>query len=112
MIRSSRSTTILLEFRNKSALEEAEEPGPEPEPEPKVRAVTVLRLAKGLGLTGALIRVSENTDWKEQRAATTERGIGLRCLISSSLLQALVHRHLYCWMVEMVIHLTGLQCKG
>jgi hypothetical protein len=35
--------------------------------------VTVLRLAKGLGLTEDLIRVSEHTDWNEQRGATTER---------------------------------------
>jgi hypothetical protein len=95
-----------------------------------VRAVTVLRLAKGLGLTEDLIRVSEHGDGNEERAATTEREMvrvlacceevmerkkcldRIRCLISSSLLQAIVHRHLYCWAVEMVIHLTGLQCKG
>ena len=55
-------------IRKQCAHEEAEEP----EPEPKVRTVTVLRLTEGLGLTGAVIRVSEDADWNEERAAATE----------------------------------------
>jgi len=51
-------------IRKQCALEEAEEPEPEPEPEPNVRTVTVLRLTEGLGLTEAVIMVSEDTAWK------------------------------------------------
>jgi hypothetical protein len=29
-----------------------------------------------------------------------------------SFLQALMHRHLYCWTVDIVTHVTGLQVKG
>ena len=107
-------------IRKQSALEEAEEP--EPEPGPKVRTVTVLMLTEWLGLPAAVIRVSEDTGWNEQRAAAAEGacwlwggyGKGEEVFVSPdfSLLQALVHRHLYCRTVDMVIHLTGVQCRG
>jgi hypothetical protein len=51
-------------------LEEAEEP----EPEPRERTMTVWKLAEGLGLTEAGIRVPEDNDWNEQRAATDGQG--------------------------------------
>jgi hypothetical protein len=54
-----------------SALEEADEP----EPEPKDRPTTVLKLSDGFGLTEAVVKVFEDTDWKGQWAATTGPGI-------------------------------------
>ena len=35
----------------------------------------------------------------------------LQCLFSSSHLQRLVHRHLYCWPLQVMIHMTCLQFK-
>jgi hypothetical protein len=49
----------LIEIRNQSALEKAEEP----EPEPEERTMTVLKLTDGLGLTDAGIERSEGIDW-------------------------------------------------
>jgi hypothetical protein len=37
--------------------------------------MTVWKLAEWLGLTEAGIRVSEDNEWNEQRAATTGQGI-------------------------------------
>jgi hypothetical protein len=59
----------LLKFGRKSALEEAEEP------EPKERTVTVLNLTEGLGLIAAGVKVFEDSDWNEQRAATNRQGL-------------------------------------
>jgi hypothetical protein len=47
----------------------------EPKPEPRERATTVWKLEEELGLTEAGIRVSEENDWNEQRAATNGQGI-------------------------------------
>jgi hypothetical protein len=74
--------------------------------------------------------VFEDTDWNEQRAAAIGRGImmlacreeiltekksswsaRLQCLISSSHLQELVHRHLYYSTVELMVQMTSLQFK-
>jgi cysteine synthase len=60
----------LVEIRKQSAVEEAEEP----EPDPKERAMTVLNLTEGLGVTEAGIKVFEDTDRKELRALTTGHG--------------------------------------
>ena len=62
----------LVEIRKQNALEETEVP--EPEPEPKERTVTVLKLIEWLGVTEAGIKVFEDVDWNEQRAATTGQG--------------------------------------
>jgi len=79
----------------------------------------------------ASVKVFEDTDWNEQRAAATGRGImrmlacyeeilkekkksssaRLKCLISSSRLQELVHRHLYWRTVEVMVQMTNLHFK-
>ena len=56
----------IVEIRKQSAPEEAE---------PKERTMTVSKLTEWLGLTVAGIKVFEDTDWKEQRAATARQGI-------------------------------------
>ena len=70
------------------------------------------------------IKVSEDTDWNEQRVTTTSQGImrilacyedalkELQCLISSSHRLGLLYHHLYCWTLEMTIQMTGIQFKG
>jgi len=75
--------------------------------------------------------VSESTDWNKQRVAATGQGITrlLACckeilkekkkslsrqcsvLLSSNHLRGLVHRHLYCWTLEMMIYTTSPQLK-
>ena len=57
----------LVETRKPSAFKLAEEP----EPEPKERTMRVLKLAESREITEAGIRIFEDTDSKEQRAATT-----------------------------------------
>jgi hypothetical protein len=47
----------------------------EPEPQPREWTMTVWKLAEWLGLTVAGIRVSEENEWTEQRAATNGQGI-------------------------------------
>jgi hypothetical protein len=54
-------------IQKQSALQEAEEP----ESVPKERTMTVWKLAEWLGLTEAGIRVFQDNDWNEQRAAAT-----------------------------------------
>lgn len=92
----------ILEIRNQSALEEAEEPGPEE------------WTATGFGVSEAGIEVFEDIDWNKQRgAATGTEVMGIlpcygdilkgtkrclparrRCLISSRQIQGLTHHHL------------------
>lgn len=36
----------------------------------------------------------------------------LRCLISLSRIQGPVHRHLFCWTLDMMIQMTRLQLRG
>jgi hypothetical protein len=55
----------LVEIRKKSAIEEAEEPAPDLEPDPDERAVTALKLTRGLGPTEAGSEVCAGIDWKE-----------------------------------------------
>jgi hypothetical protein len=57
---------LLLDHRKQNGLEESEEL----EPRPKERTVTVLELTGGAGTTETDIKVSEETDWNEQPAAT------------------------------------------
>jgi hypothetical protein len=59
------------EMRKKSALEEGEDT----EPEPNERTMMVLKSTEELGLIEADIKVFEDTDRNEQRAATTGHGI-------------------------------------
>jgi hypothetical protein len=61
----------LVDIRKQSALEEVEES----EPEPKQRTLTVLQLTETLGLTKADMKMFEDIDWNEQRAATSGQGI-------------------------------------
>ena len=62
-----------VETRRQSPLKQTEEP--EPQPEPKERTMRVLMLAESRGFTKAGIRMFEDADSKEQRAATTVQGI-------------------------------------
>jgi hypothetical protein len=92
--------------------------------------MTVLKLNERPGSTEDGIKVFEDTDWNEQRVATTSQGImkmfacyeealkkksslprQLQCLISSRHRLGLVYHHLYCWTLEMTIQITGLQFK-
>jgi hypothetical protein len=61
----------LFEIQKQSALEEAEEP----EPELKNRATTVTKLTAGHDVTERVMKVSEDVDSNEQRAAATGQGI-------------------------------------
>jgi hypothetical protein len=96
----------VLETEKRSALEEAEEP------EPKERIRRVLKLTEGLRLIEAGIKVFEDTDSNEQRAAKQDKELRAnllavrrsegevflarrQCLISSSHIQRLVHRYLH-----------------
>ncbi|XP_066566163.1 protein UXT isoform X1 [Amia ocellicauda] len=63
----------LAEICNQSSLEEAEEL--ESEPRETRRTMTVSKLSEGLGLIEAGIRVLEDIDSNEQRAAATRQGI-------------------------------------
>lgn len=58
---------LLIQIRKQRALEEAELS----EREPKQRTMTVSELADGLGLIDVSIRMLEDTDMNEERAATT-----------------------------------------
>ena len=93
----------LFEIQKQRAFEEAEEPVPEPEK----RATTVTKLTAGHDVTEGFIKVSEDVDSKEQRAAATGQGImGMfdgyeetviekkKCL--SRHFQGLDHRLLFC----------------
>jgi len=60
----------LVETRKQSAFKQAEEP----EPGPKERTMRVLKLAESRGIAEAGIRIFEDTDSKEQRAATIVQG--------------------------------------
>jgi hypothetical protein len=60
-----------VKIRRQSALEEVEEP----EPEPKERTTTVWKLAEWLGVTEAGVRVFEENERNEQRAASNGQGI-------------------------------------
>jgi transcription-repair coupling factor (superfamily II helicase) len=62
----------LIEFLKQSALEKVEE-CEEPQPEPKEKTMTVSNLIDGFGLIEAGIKVLEETDLSEQRAATTRQ---------------------------------------
>ena len=94
--------------------------------------MAVLKLTEGLGLTEDDIKVFEDVGWKEWRAASTGQGIvrmragwlggdlkekkrsllaRLQCLICSCHPQGLVHRHLYCWTVDMMFQMTHLQSE-
>ena len=109
----------LVQSPKQSAREDAEES----EPEPKEMTVAVLKLTEGLGLTEDGIKVFEDVGWKEWRAASTGQGImrmragwlggdlkekksslsaRLQCLICSCHPQGLVHRHPYCWTMNMI----------
>jgi hypothetical protein len=88
-------------------------------------------LAAGLGLTEAGIKALQNISSKWQRPAITREGTVrmLACykeilkeknrflsrqisvFASSSYLQGLVHHRQYCWSLEMMIQITGLQFK-
>jgi hypothetical protein len=59
----------LVEIRNQSAPEEAEQV-------PKVGTVTILKLAEVPGLTDAGVKVSEGLHWNGRQAATREAGMG------------------------------------
>ena len=117
----------LVQIPKQSAREDAEER----EPEPQERTVTVLKLTEGLGLTEVAIKVFEGVGWKERSVASTGQGIvriragwlggdlkekrslsaRLQCLICSCHPQGLVHRHLYCWTVDMMFQMTHLQTE-
>jgi hypothetical protein len=121
----------LLETRKHSALAEAEDSEPEPEPESgcQGRAITVSKLTESLGLTETCIKVFEDIYPKEQQEAAIRQGImriltwyeeilrrrrnlwvaRLQFWISSSHLRGLLHRHLYCWTVGMMIQIIHLQ---
>jgi hypothetical protein len=92
-------------------------------------------LTEGLGLTDAGTKLSEDIDWKRQRAATTGQKkvrwfllavrrfrrkrkrrrrlclVVLECLISSSHIPWLVHSCLYYWTYEMMQQGASLQLK-
>jgi hypothetical protein len=74
---SSPHANLLLKFE--SDFEDATKPGREP----KDRNMMVVTFTEGFGLTEAGVKVSENIDTKEQRAATvTQRKIRmLACLL-------------------------------
>jgi hypothetical protein len=57
------------EIRKQSAIEEAEEPGPES----KARNMTVSDLTRGLDFTEGVIKVSEDTECNDLRAATSRQ---------------------------------------
>ena len=57
----------LLEYGNKASLKKQRNLS--------LSTMTVWKLAEWLGLTEAGIRVSEENEWNEQRAATTGQGI-------------------------------------
>jgi hypothetical protein len=59
-----------VEIRKQSALDEAKER----EAEPKEKTTAVLRYTAGLELIEGSIRLSEDNDWNEQLAVTTEQG--------------------------------------
>jgi hypothetical protein len=93
--------------------------------------MTVLQLTERLGLTEADMKMCEDIDWNEQRAATSGQGImrifvccegilkekkrslsrQISMLDFSTHLLGLLHRHLYFWTLEMLIQLTRLQLK-
>jgi hypothetical protein len=93
--------------------------------------MTVFKLPEELGLTGFGIKVFEDINSKQQQAATDTQGTmkmlaccdevlkenkrscvtRLQCLISSSHLQGLVHHHLDCWTMVMMILMTRVQFK-
>jgi DNA-binding Xre family transcriptional regulator len=60
----------LFEIHKQSAIEEAEET----DPESKARNLTVSDLTEGFGLTEDGIRVLENTEYNQLRAATCRQG--------------------------------------
>jgi len=99
-------------FRKESSHEVVEEP----ESQPSERTTTVLKWTDGLGLIVAGIEVSEDSDGKEQGAATAGLGIvrvlaayeevlkedksflsDQTSLLDLSHFQGLFHRHLYFW---------------
>jgi type IV secretory pathway TrbF-like protein len=60
----------VVEIRKLITLEENKEPALKPEPEPKEITMTLSELIEGLRLIEHGIKVSEGTDWKEQREGT------------------------------------------
>jgi hypothetical protein len=115
-------------IRKHNALEEYED-AEEPGPALIERTMTALKLTEELLLIEAHVKVLEDVDSNEQRAAPTRQGTSRRllamrrlcktrrclclaqiqCLISSSHLQGLGYRHLYCWTLEMMIQMTQIQ---
>ena len=107
----------LSEILKQSTLEEDEEF------KHKDRIMMVSKLNQGLGLTEDGIKVSEGTGLEQALSSSKQtriyeeilkerRGLCLtrvHCLIASSHLQGLLHRHLYCWTMEMMIQTTSLQ---
>jgi hypothetical protein len=93
--------------------------------------MTVLKLIEWLGLTEAGIKVFEDSDWNEQRAARTGQGIRMMIACCGEILKekkmflsrrtsvfdslksssGTPHRHLNCWTMEMIIQMTCLQLK-
>ena len=61
----------MIEIQKQSTLEAAEEP----HGELTERTTMVLKLAEGLGVIDVGIKMFEDTDTNEQRAATTRHGI-------------------------------------
>jgi hypothetical protein len=135
---SARSTTKLLKLwpytvipRLTSSWLTSFAPRPEPDPDSlRTESRRFQSLLRGLaGLTEAGIEVLKDSALNEQPTATTRQGImrtlpmrrfwgrrclclaKLQCLISSSHLQALVHRHLHCWTLDTMIQMTRLQFK-
>ena len=60
-----------MKIRRYSALEEVEEP----KSEPKERTTTVWKLAEWLGVTEDGVRVFEENEWNDQRAASNGQEI-------------------------------------
>jgi hypothetical protein len=108
---------VLVEIWKQNALEKAEGSGSEPEP--KERTKTILKLTEGFRLTeaGSSNWTGSYQDaWLDMRRSLWgRRGLcvaRIRCLISSRYLHVLMHRHLYCWTLEMTMQMTCLQFMG
>lgn len=97
--------------------------------EPKQGTAKASEFNEGPWLNEAGIKAFKQKVSNEQRAATTSQESPRasyeeilkkiisfflathQCLISSSLRQVLAHRHLYCWILDMIIQITCLQFK-